>query len=176
MTAPCLILTALATSGLRPNTDQPLELGLLAVDRRTFEMVDLLTIVMHADPSSFLVSLDPFVADMHAGNGLLEDLVEALPAKYASFDDAARAAASAGCDFIEANGATGECRSPLICFGVDFTHRWLKTRFSGLPGQFFGELDMTTVLRVQGRQRPKGTGRAEDTLMQLHETLKGLRP
>jgi hypothetical protein len=173
MTEPHLILTALVTSGLRPNFDQPLELGLLAVNRKTFELADVLTIVLHADPSAFLGDLDPFVADMHTANSLLEEMVEALPAKHGSFDAAARAAAVAAVDFIAANGATGECRSPLICFGTDWTSRWLRERFPMLAGQFKGELDMSTVLNVQGRTRTRGDGRAESTLTELYAALRG---
>lgn len=176
MTAPCLILTALATSGLRPNYDQPLELGLLAVSRESFELVDMLTVVLQADPSSVLANVDEFVANMHTSNGLFEAMIEALPARFASFDDAAKDAARQAIEFIETNGATGECRSPLICFGVDWTERWLTTRFPTLAGQFRGPLDLTTVLDVQGKRRVRGDGRAESTLTELYDALKGMRP
>lgn len=174
VTAPRLILTALATSGLRPNLDQPLELGLLAVDRRTFELVDVFTEVLAADPSAVLASADEFVIDMHTSNGLFEEIVEAQSTWRSSFDEAAKKAASNAINFIEANGATGECRSPLICFGTDWTHRWLSTRFPTLVGQFKGELDMSTVLQVQGRSRKRGDGRAESTLTELYAALRGM--
>lgn len=174
MTAPSLILTALATSGLRPNLDQPLELGLLAVSRETFEPVDILTIVLKGDPSGFLADLDPKVVAMHTENGLLEELVAALPAP-GNFDDAAKAATAQAVDFIETNGATGECRSPLICFGTDWVRRWLGTRFAFLGTQFKGEIDLTTILNVQGRRRQYGNGRAESTLTEAYDVLKSIR-
>lgn len=172
--APRLILTALATSGLRPNLDHPLELGLLAVDRETFEPVDLLTIVLRGDPSSFLADLDPKVVAMHSENGLLEEMIAALPAT-GSFDDAAKAATAQAVEFIETNGATGECRSPLICFGTDWLRRWLGTRFAFLATQFKGEIDLTTVLGVQGRRRQYGNGRVESTLTEAFAVLKSIQ-
>lgn len=171
MTPPRLILLALATSGLRPNYDQPLELGLLAVDRESYELADILTIVMKVDPSPLFETIDPFVAEMHGGNGLFEDM---LPAKFNAFDEAAKAAALEAGDFIERNGATGQCRSPLICFGGDWTERWLVTRFPMLANQFKSVLDMSTVLAVQGKRREVGDGRAESTLTGLYAALRGI--
>lgn len=111
---------------------------------------------------------------MHTENGLLEELVAALPAP-GNFDDAAKAATAQAVDFIETNGATGECRSPLICFGTDWVRRWLGTRFAFLGTQFKGEIDLTTILNVQGRRRQYGNGRAESTLTEAYDVLKSIR-
>jgi oligoribonuclease (3'-5' exoribonuclease) len=176
LTPPRLILTALATSGLKAIDSQPLELGLLAVDRKTFELVDLLTIPLHADPSSVLETADKFVVDMHTKNGLFEEMAERLPAPHKDFDAAAKTATLQAIDFIDANGATGECRSPLIGFNTYWLTRWLSTRFTGLVSQFRSELDLTAALDVFGIPRPeKGDGRAETTLTEAYAALCGLR-
>jgi oligoribonuclease (3'-5' exoribonuclease) len=176
VSAPCLILTALATSGLRPNYDQPLELGLLAVDRETFEPVDMFVETLYADPTSLFSDADEKVVEMHTANGLFEALVAAMPARFSSFDHAARAVELKAVEFIEANRATGECRSPLICFGTDWTHRWLSSRFPKLVPNFRGDLDMSTVLNVLGQQRKRGDGRAESTLTELYSVVKQIAP
>ncbi len=176
MTAPALILTALVTSGLRPNHDRPLELGLLAVDRETFEPVDMFTEILQADPSSVLADCDPFVSEAHTANGLFEAMVEALPAKYGSFGEAARAVSGRAVDFIERNGAAGDTRSPLITFGTGWAYRWLTAHFPTVAALFKNELDLTVVLDVQNRKRDRGDMRAESTLNELYAALKGLRP
>lgn len=173
MTAPALILTSLVTSGLRPNHDQPLELGLLAVARGTFEPVDQLVIPMRADVSAVLDAMDPKVAEMHSGNGLLDELVTG-DVEFDSFDKAARAADLAAVEFVEKHGAAGDYPSPLLCFGTDWTHRWLAARFPELLKRFKGEIDLGLVARSFGNGRPPGATRAEATLFDLFTVLTSM--
>lgn len=164
--APCLILVSLVTSGLRPNNDVPLEIGLLAIARDTFEPVDQIVIPMLADVGPLLDAMDPKVVEMHSSNGLLDELVEA-GAKFDSFRTATTKADAQLVEFIEANGAAGDTPSPLICFGTDWTHRWLTTNFPAMCARFKGELDMGLIARTFGTGRTPSDGRAESNLADL---------
>jgi hypothetical protein len=174
VTAPALILTSLVTSGLRPNYDAPLEIGLLAVSRATFEPVDTIVLPMLADVGPLLDAMDPKVAEMHTAHGLLNELVEA-GAKFDSFKAAARVVDPMLVDFVERSGAAGDCPSPLICFGTDWTHRWLLAHFPAFAARMKGELDMGLIARTFGRGRDTTDGRAENNLVSLLALTLGLR-
>jgi hypothetical protein len=59
----------------------------------------------------------------------------------------------------------------LICFGVDWTHRWLRRWFPATGSRLRGEVDVTTLLRLADLPRPNTDGRALSNLAALAETI-----
>jgi oligoribonuclease (3'-5' exoribonuclease) len=170
MSAPALICVSVVTTGLSPDNHRPLEIGLLAIERGSFEPVGQLVNVLHVDPSSALEGIDEKVVNMHMSNGLIGEMFEALSAKFDSFSAAAKAADTGLAMFVD-DYAGGDSPSPLICFGVDWTHRWLRRWFPVTAGRLRGEVDVTTLLGLGGRRRPDTDGRALSNLAALAETI-----
>ncbi len=170
---PCLIAVSLATSGLTPHDCLPLELGAIAIDRKTLEPVTFFNRLWLCDPTPALEQADDFVADLHGSNGLFETLVTLMPDKPKGFRDFANQVVDPEfAEFIDEHGAGGELGSPLIAFGTSWTLRWLELWLPRSARKFKGSIDLTTVLGAAGKSRPKTNGRADEALAVMTETFQ----
>lgn len=70
---PCWILCDLETPGLDPALGQPLEIGLVAVNRQLEAVAEWASPIkpFHGD---WLQRLDPFIVEMHSNSGLIAEL------------------------------------------------------------------------------------------------------
>lgn len=164
MSTPCLIGLTLATSGLQPGDHFPLEVGVVAISRKTFVEVDRKIILFEVDPAPALEKADDFVAELHTSNGLFEDLIAAMPEDPPSFNSAKHSVAAQLVDFIDGHGAGGSLGSPLIGFGTGWLQRWCDIWFPHLGRKFKTEIDLTVLLNALGHERTKTNGRANENL------------
>lgn len=73
MSEPHWILCDLETTGIEPELGQPLEIGLVAVNRR-LEAVAEWSAPIKPHHGDWLQRLDPFIVEMHSNSGLIGEL------------------------------------------------------------------------------------------------------
>jgi oligoribonuclease len=158
----------LETTGLRPDEDAILEIGVVITDRE-LNTVNQLALVTQPSRNVPITEIDPYVAEMHSKSGLW---LECLGAKGAfTFEHACSLAR----DFIFENKAAG---SPMCGSTISFDRGFLKAQSPLLNGAFhYRNIDVSTLKNVMRLHFPAApqwspmTGPKHRALDDLHNSI-----
>jgi len=162
-----LVCIGLATSGLSPERDALLEVGAYAMDRHTLAFVGERKRTFKADVAAILPAVDEKVYSMHDANGLWLDVAQSICDGQSVDNDLA--------GWLDTVGAAGSPKSPLICFGSEWTRSWLLVHLPKTLGRFArDQIDMGVLLRANNCERPDTNGRAIVTAQTVAQCFREL--
>jgi oligoribonuclease len=143
-----LVFLDLETSGLDPNRDMILEVAAYCEVRGVEHRFEA---VIHHGPD-ILVGMNPFVAEMHAKNGLLDEVLRLTGPRRVRCEVEVDLT-----DWLDAAlplrpGEPGYLRPILAGEGIHFDHRFLRVHMPTLFGRFDYPLeDISTLKRALRR-------------------------
>lgn len=168
-----LIVLSIATDGFKPG--RLLEVSARALDRNNLSLAAGEFYGRLAWPEAAICEIlergDTATA-MHAENGLLEEILAEPELHDATYVDVCLAG------WLDGIGASGEERSPLICFSPDFVRPWLKEFLPRSLGRLsqHDQIDIGTLCRALRVPVPKRKGRSEEAADMAVRYLQALLP